>query len=193
VLLYSGFCVPVNRIFVLLLALAFALTSAFAQKVKVGYDKSVDFSKFTTYSWLEPTAKPSRPLLYDSMISYVSYELELKGLKKTAANSDLLVIPTGDVDFDLSGAAATPLLPTFSGPPPSINAAMWTGATGPSDVATWVPEGELVLTFVERSTNKEIWTGSVRQKLDSSNKAKSLELVYSAVEKLFKQFPPKRK
>jgi hypothetical protein len=183
----------VNKVFVLWLALAVPLTSAFAQKVKVGYDKSVDFSKFTTYSWLEPTAKAARPLLYDSIVSYVSYELELKGLKKTPSNGDLIVIPTGEVDFDLSGAAATPILPTFSGPPPSINATMWTGATGPSDAATWVPQGELVLTFVERSTNKEIWTGSVRQKLDSSDKAKSLDLVYRAIEKLLKQFPPKRK
>jgi hypothetical protein len=184
--------VPVNRVFVLLLALAFPLTSAFAQKVKVGYDKSADFSKFTTYSWLEPTDKPARPLLYDSIISYVSYELELKGLKKTPSNGDLILIPTGEVDFDVSGAAATPILPTFSGPAPSINATMWTGAAGPSDVATWVPQGELVLTFIERSTNKEIWSGSVRQKLDSSDKAKSLDLMYRAVEKLLKQFPPKR-
>jgi hypothetical protein len=182
-----------SRFFVLLLALTFPLTNAFAQKVKVGYDKSVDFSKFATYSWIESTAKPARPLLHASMVSYVDYEMDLKGLKRKESDGDLILIPTGGVEFGLNGAAGTPFLPSYSGLAPAINATMWTGVTGASNVGTWVAEGELVLTFVERSTNAEIWSGSVQDKLDSTNKVKSLDLLYRAVEKLFKQFPPKRK
>jgi Domain of unknown function (DUF4136) len=182
-----------NRAFILLLAVAFPPTSVFAQKVKVGYDKSVDFSKFATYSWLEPTAKPARPLLYASMVSYVDYEMDLKGLTRKGSDGDLILIPTGGVEFGLNGMAGTPFLTTYSGLVPTINATMWTEAAGASNVATWVSQGELVLTFVERSTNTEIWSGAVQEKLDSANQTKSLDLLYRAVEKLFKQFPPKRK
>jgi hypothetical protein len=46
----------------------------FAQKVKVGYDKSVDFSRFNTYTWVEPATPPQRPLLYSTVVSAVDYE-----------------------------------------------------------------------------------------------------------------------
>jgi hypothetical protein len=183
----------VNKLHILLLAVAFLVTSAFAQKVKVGYDKSVDFSKFRSYTWVESTATPARPLLHASIVSYMQGALESKGLAKTDSNGDLIVIPTGGVDFGLSGMSGTPILSTGGGPPPTLNATMWTGAAGPSNVATWVSEGELVLTFVDRRTNTVIWTGSVQQKLDLSNQQKSIELVYKAVAKLLSQFPPNRK
>jgi hypothetical protein len=184
---------PKHRLRILLLVAAFASTSALAQKVKVGYDKSVDFSKFGTYTWAESTAAPARPLLHSSIVSYVEYDLESKGLAKTDSNGDLLLMPTGGVDFGLSGMSGTPFLSTLGGQPPTINTTMWTGTASPSNVATWVSEGELVLTFIDRNTNTVIWTGSVQQKLDLSNQKKSIELVYKALAKLLKRFPPKRK
>jgi Domain of unknown function (DUF4136) len=57
----------------------------------------------------------------------------------------------------------------------------------------YVPEGTLVLYFVERSTNKVIWTGTVTEKLDIENKNKSLERIGNGIAKLLKQFPPNKK
>jgi hypothetical protein len=60
-------------------------------------------------------------------------------------------------------------------------------------MAPYVPEGTLMLNFVERGSNKVIWTGTVTQKLDMENKRKSLDLVDKAITKLLKEFPPKKK
>jgi hypothetical protein len=69
---------------------------------------------------------------------------------------------------------------------------MWTGANGTSTAGTYVPEGTLLLTFVDRASNKVVWSGSVKQKLDIEKKNKSLELADKAVIKLLKEFPGKK-
>ena len=163
-----------------------------AQKVKVGYDKGTDFSKFKTYSWAEPAMPATRPVLFEAVVGQVEIQLEAKGLTKVPKDGDLIVTPSGGVDYGFAGGASTPILPTYSGPPPSINGGMWTGASGPSTAGTYVTEGTLVLTFIERASNKVIWSGSVRQKLDMEQKNKSLELADKAVIKLLKKFPGKK-
>jgi len=163
-----------------------------AQKVKVGYDKGADFSKFKTYTWTQPEMPASRPVLFEAVVARVDVELEAKGLTKVPKDGDLTLTPSGGIDFGFAGVAGTPILPTYSGPPPSVNGGMWTGATGPSSAGTYVTEGTLVLTFVERANNKMVWSGSVKQKLDVEQKNKSLELVDKAVIKLLKEFPGKK-
>jgi Domain of unknown function (DUF4136) len=177
-----------------LLLAALPIASAFAQKVKVGYDKGVDFSRYTSYTWAKPTMPPTRPLLYASVLGSIDYELKAKGLARMEDDGDLVLIPAGGMEFGLNYAAGTPMLSTYSGPPPTIDATMWTGAGGPSNLmAPYVPEGTLMLNFVERGSNKVIWTGTVTQKLDMENKRKSLDLVDKAITKLLKEFPPKKK
>jgi hypothetical protein len=58
-------------------------------------------------------------------------------------------------------------------------------------MAPTVPEGTLALEFVDRATNKMVWSGTVSQKLDIENKKKSLDLIEKSIGKLLKQFPPK--
>lgn len=53
-----------------------------------------------------------------------------------------------------------------------------------------VSEGTLILTFVDRTNNRIVWTGSVKQKLDLEKKNKSLELADKAVIELMQKFPP---
>jgi len=164
-------------------------TTGFAQKVKVGYDKSVDFKKFTTYSWAQPATLPASPTLYQTVVGSVDDQLQSKGLKRTENDADLILTPAGGMDFGFAGAASTPMGPTYGGP--AYNATMWSGA-GPSSAATLVTEGTLVLTFVDRINNKTVWSGSVKQKLDVYNEPKSSELADKAVIKLLKQFPSKK-
>ena len=178
-------------IFIVGLLLASSLP-ALAQKVKVGYDKATDFSKFKTYSWADPAMPPTRTALFDAVIGQVEIQLEAKGLAKVPKDGDLILTPSGGVDYGFAGVASTPILPTYGGPPPSLNGGMWTGATGPSSAGTYVTEGTLALTFVDRANNKVVWSGSVKQKLDIEQKNKSLDLADKAVIKLLKQFPGKK-
>jgi len=178
----------------LTLLLVIHAVGAFAQKVKTGHDKSVDFKRYTSYTWAEPGSPPTRPMLYATVVGSIDHQLQSKGLTKTQSNGDLILIPAGGMEFGLNTAAGTPILGTYSASPPAIDATMWTGAGGSSSsAAPYVPEGTLVLNLVDRSANKIVWTGTVKLNLDMEQKQKSLDLVDKAIAKLFKEFPPKKK
>jgi Domain of unknown function (DUF4136) len=167
-------------------------TCGFAQKVKVGYDKSTDFSRYKTYTWAKPETPVTRPLLYDTVVGTIDQELNSKGLERVETDGDLTLIAAGGIEYGSNLAAGTPILPVYGGPPPDLNATMWTGGN-PSAVSAGpiVAQGTLVLEFVDRSQNKAIWSGAVRQNLDPEKKNKSLDLAAKAIVKLLKGFPPK--
>jgi Domain of unknown function (DUF4136) len=169
-----------------------ALSSiCFAQKVKIGYDKSADFSKYKTYTWEEPNMAPTHLLLYTTVIGSVDGELAAKGFSRLEKNGDLTLIPAGGIGFATVFSGGTPISPTFTGPRPALNATMWTGAEGQGELMPAVPDGTLALEFVDRTANLVVWSGTVTQKLDIEKKTKSLELASKAVSKLLKEFPPK--
>lgn len=168
--------------------------AALAQKINVGFDKSADFKQFKSYTWAEPTMPTSRPLLYARIIDSVDHELESKGLARVDKDGDLALIPAGGMEFGMNVAASAPVSQSYSGPPPAVNATMWTGAAGFSNLmAPYVPEGTLALTFVDRSQNKVVWFGTVKEKLDMEQKDKSLEKIDKAISKLLKRYPPEAK
>lgn len=167
-------------------------TWGLAQKVKVGYDKSADCTKYKTYTWAKPQMPPTRPMLYETVVATIDDQLKAKGFKRTEKDGDLTLIAAGGIEYGSNLAAGTPILPIYGGPPPSMNATMWTGAEGPAAAAgAVVAQGTLVLEFVDRVENKVIWSGSVAQKLDPNRRKKSLDLVDKAIVKLLKGFPPK--
>jgi hypothetical protein len=179
----------IGRSISLLAAISLSAVVCFAQKVKVGHDKATDFSKFKTYTWADPAMPPNRPVLFEAVVARVEVELKSKGLTRVPKDGDLTLTPAGGVDFGFAGQAGTPYSPTYGGAPPTLNATMWTGSTGPSTAGVYVTEGTLALTFVDRVSNKVVWSGSVKQKLDIEQKNKSLELADKAVIKLLRRFP----
>jgi hypothetical protein len=89
------------------------------------------------------------------------------------------------MEFGLNQAASVPILPTY-------DPTTWIGATMPTNLmAPYVPEGSLMLTLVDRVSNKVVWTGTVTEKLDNENKQKSLS---ESTRRLLScsQFPPKK-
>ncbi len=183
-----------GKVWFLLLITMVALPNTFAQKVKAGYDKSANFSKYNSYTWTKPTTSPQRPLLYVSLVGTIDQQLKAKGLQRVESDGDLILMPAGGMEYGLNTGAGTPITLGYSGPPPAIDATMWTGTAGPSNLmAIAVPEGALTLSFVDRTVNKVVWTGTVTQKLDLQNHKKSLELINKSITKLLKEFPPKNK
>jgi Domain of unknown function (DUF4136) len=174
----------------LLLCLAALSSLSLAQKVKIGYDKSVDFSKYKTYTWAQPSMPVTRPLLYANVVGSIDGELHAKGMERTEKDGDLTLIAAGGIDFQTVATSGTPLSSTYTGPPPVWNATMWTGKEGRGELMGPVPDASLVLEFVDRRANQLIWSGTVTQKLDIEQKSKSLELVNKAIAKLLKPFPP---
>lgn len=135
---------------------------------------------------------PTRPVLFEAVVARVEAELGSKGFTRIPKDGDFTIVPSGGLDFGFAGQAGTPYSPTYGGPPPTLNASMWTGSSGPSSAAVYVTEGTLELSFIDRASNKVVWSGSVKQKLDLEQKNKSLELADKAVIKLLKRFPPRK-
>jgi len=160
-----------------------------AQKVKVGYDKSIDFTKYKTYTWAKPQTPVTRPLLFETVVGTIDQDLQSKGLERTENDGDLTLISAGGIEYGSNLPAGTPILPVYGGPPPDLNATMWTGSSTSSGPI--VANGTLVLEFVDRVQNQVIWTGVVTRTFDPEQKNKGLVLAQKAIDKLLKGFPPR--
>jgi hypothetical protein len=181
------------RVFAFIPFILMALTtSGFAQKIKVGYEKGIDFSKYKSYTWAKPQVPITRPLLYETVVGTIDEELRAKGLERTEKDGDLTLIAAGGLEYGSNLAAGTPILPVYGGPPPDMSSTMWTGASPSSPMSgPLVAQGTLILEFVDRSANRVIWNGAVKRNFDPEQKNKSLDQVEKAIVKLLKGFPPK--
>ena len=47
-----------------MLFLLLAATTAYAQKIKTGYDKSADFSQYKTYAWIPRVTPATNPIAH---------------------------------------------------------------------------------------------------------------------------------
>ena len=182
------------RAFQILLVAGTLSTGCFAQKVNVGFDKSVDFSKYKTFTFPEPGTPTGRPILYMTVVSTIRTELEAKGLKSVDKDGDLTVIARGGFAYGSSSDAGLTSDPCPNCQAPLRDPMEWTGEAAPPGISsTPLPKGILALNLVDRETNKLVWAGSVSQKLDPEKKQKSLEKAHAAIRKLLMEFPPKKK
>jgi len=155
--------------------------STFAQKIKIGYDKSADFSKYKTYTWAKLETPTTRPLLYQNVVGQIDDELKAKGLQRTEKDGDLILIAAGGIGFGYN-------MP----PAPGMNAAYWSGKEDYQILtAPLVGEGTIILEFVDRAQNTMIWRGTAKENLDPEM-AKSLPHIEKAITKLLEGYPPKR-
>jgi Domain of unknown function (DUF4136) len=181
------------KAFQVLAAVAVFSVGSFAQKVNVGYDKSVDFSKYKTYTFPEPSAT-GRPILYMNVVSTIRSELEAKGLKSVDKDGDLTVIAKGGFAYGSSSDAELTSNPCPNCKAPLRDPMEWTGEAAPPGAGSApLPKGVLALNFVDRATNKLVWSGTVMEKLDPEKKQKSLEKAHAAIKKLLTEFPPRKK
>jgi hypothetical protein len=169
-----------GRCWLLVFIVVLLTASVFAQKVKVGYDKSADFSKYKTYTWAKRDTPITRPMLYQNVVDQIDQELSAKGLQRTEKDGDLILIASGGIGFGYN------MPPAFG-----MNAAYWSGTEDPQILtAPLVGEGTLVVQFVDRGQNKMIWRGTAKQNLDPEV-AKALPRIEKAITKLLKEYPPK--
>jgi hypothetical protein len=168
-------------------------TCCVAQKVKVGYDKTVDFSKYKSYALQTPGAESNRPLLYASVVGSIKNEIESRGLVNRDADADLIAVVTGGLDYGMTSAAGMTADSCKVCKTPLYDARDWQGYLAAMPGASGKPalKGSLEVTFVERASNKAVWTGLVVQKLNEEKKTESLEKIGEAIKKLFEDFPPK--
>jgi hypothetical protein len=183
-----------RKLQLLLAVVTLSVTFGFAQKVKVGYDKSVDFSKYKSYTLQEPPTPSSRPLLYASVMGSIKNDLQAKGLVSVEKNGDLTLVPTGGFGYGLESNSGVTSDSCKNCQSPAVDVQLWAGFKPPPGSAGKPrPQGTLELNFIDPASNKVVWSGTVTQKLNPDKKEQSLERVGAAINKLLMEFPPKGK
>jgi Domain of unknown function (DUF4136) len=172
--------------FLLCLLIVLASVGAQAQKIKVEYDKSLDFSKFKTFA-LDLKQDSAKPMLRAAILAAVQDDLLKRGLKQVNDNPDLFVQVYGAVDSDFSATYIDPIY--GSGIPPlNYGITMWYGIPGTVTTVV-IHKGTLVVDLIDAAQKKLVWRGIAKEKLSSDNRQKLLDQVNTSVEKMFKQYP----
>jgi len=178
------------------LVIAVMCVGAHAEKIRVHYDKSIDFTKFKTYGWA-PLGAVAHPMLALDVVGAVEDELNSRGLKKVPANPDLLVQIYGAVDTEVSMTSNNPIYNATGGIPPFDpsmtspgNSLYWDGYYGNSTVV--VHPGQLIVDLIDVSAKKLVWRGVGSEAISPNNPDKLMEEANSTVSKLFKEYPIKK-
>lgn len=171
--------------FLLCLLVVFTCSTAQAQKIKVEYDKSFDFSKYKTFA-MDVYQESAKPMLRLAILAAVQDDLTKRGLKQVNENPDLYVQVYGAIDTDFTTHYHDPL---YGGTIPSINSGitLWHNIPG-TNTTVIISKGELVVDLIDARQKQLIWRGVAKQKL-SDKRDKLLDQVNTAVEKMFQQYP----
>ena len=161
-----------------------------AQKIKVEFDKSLDFSRFKTFTWA-PRDAVSRPLLAAAIAGAIEEELTARGLQQVSEHPDLYIEMYGSMDSDMA-VSYSDLYSGYSGgvPPFDQSFRMW-GAVPGSTTTAVVHKGQLVVDLIDASEKKLAWRGVARENL-SDNRGKLVTQINTAVEKMFRKYPVPR-
>lgn len=176
-----------SRLVQSLMLLCLLTGGARAQKIKVEYNKDLDFSKFKTFAWGHHDAV-SRPTLALAIAGAIEEELTKRGLHKVESNPDLFIQMYGAVDSDMNVSYSDPLYMGMGGIPPFGTAFVMWGYMPGGTTAVTVHKGQLVVNVIDANQKKLVWRGMATEKL-SDKKEKLIKQVNTAVEKMFQQYP----
>ena len=171
----------------LFLLLGILSLGAQAQKIRVEYDKNLDYSKFKTFAWGHHDAV-SRPTLALVIASAIEEELTKRGLRRVESNPDVFIQMYGSIDSEMSVNYFDPLYSGMGGIPSFDSGFVMWGSMPGGTTAITVRKGQLVVDVIDASQKKLAWRGMATDKL-SDKPEKLLQQVNTAVEKMFRQYP----
>ena len=170
-----------------------SLTNVRAQDVAVDFDRSVDFSKFKTYSWTNGIPAKN-PLIDQQIKSNIGGQLTARGLRNVEKGGDLSVLYFVAVERDLQVSTGnwetTKDWMTQTTTGISVRSQMWD-----------VEVGTLVVCLSDPSTKNLLWRGTAKTTLDKKSSKgnpreamredarKAEKKIRKSVEKMFEQFP----
>lgn len=165
------------------LVLVSALIVAGCATIKINhdYDREADFSRYSTYSWIESevSAANDNPLVHQRLIRAIDQQLEAKGLRQVDANSDLNVTYFGEsenmVVLDRVG-----YYDGWYG---------WGGVGVSTTRARTYEQGTLVVDLIDVEANRLVWRGIATDTVASSPDAQSRQ-VETAAQQMFRRYPP---
>lgn len=172
------------RIMTFATALGVALlgTMALAQSVSYDYDRAVDFARYRTYAWVRGT-NLNDELNHKRVVRAIDSQLALKGLGRveTELGADMLVAYHASFDDHLQ----------ITGMSSGFGAPRFGNVTGMATTQK-VVSGTLVVDMMDGKTRTIVWRGFAERDLNpTANPEKREKNITKAVEKIFKNYPPK--
>jgi hypothetical protein len=180
-----------NRIGFAALAMATLLTSSCASSpVSSDYDASADFSKYTSYSFMdksELTGDQYRSLLSSRLEDSIDRELQARGYLKAeaGASADLTVDYHAEVE-DKQKVVSTPE------PVPMHWGHSWYGPwpAYTSNVRTVdYKQGTLIIILVDNASKQMVWQGVSQGTVKRSDLENPSQAISSAVAQIFSHYP----
>lgn len=162
----------------------------FAQKTTFDFDKTAPFSTYKTYSF--KTGTPAgQPLIDQRIAAAIESQLAARGFVKNDASPDVVVVyhVAMDKQKDISSYS------TGMGYGPYGYG--WGGGWGSTTTDVRVRDiliGSLAIDMVDAAKKQMVWRGLGSKEINTSAKPdKRDENIAKAVEKIFKNYPPKVK
>ena len=178
------------------LAIAACLAALLPAEVKTGFDPSVDFTRFKTYSFvqaleLEKSGILNDPELRERLKNFVAGGLDPRGLREVPLDEhyDLAVrywVAVRDKESVTIGFSSNPTYIGWGGYPP-----YWTGIWAhdyEEIVIKRSREGTLIVDLIDPVTKELVWRTFFQR--DLSNRAKAYKKLKEDLAKSFSKFPP---
>jgi hypothetical protein len=163
-----------------------------AQKTSHDFDKTANFAGFKTYAFKDGT-KVGQPLIDDRIVAALEKELAAKGLTKSEANPDVIVVY--HVAFDKEKDISTYSSGYGGGYGPYGYG--WGGGWGSTTSTTQVRDilvGTMVIDIADAKKNQIAWRGmGVKEVNTTASPEKRDKSINDAVKKILKNYPPKVK
>jgi hypothetical protein len=173
------------------LAVLVAPAILMAQKVSYDFEKSANFATFKTYAHKDGT-KVGQQLIDDRIVAAIEAQLAAKGFTKAESNPDVYVVY--HVAFDKQKDISTY---SSGGGGYGAYGWGWGGGWGGGTTTTQVRDilvGTLVIDMADAKKGQLVWRGmGVKEVNTQAKPEKRDKSINSAVEKIFKNYPPKVK
>ena len=162
---------------------AFAMLSAtvLAERATTDYDRSANFASFKTYAWTRGTDVPDQ-LNHKRIVHSIDAQLAQKGMRivEASATPDVLIAYHVRLDRDLQIEGS------------GWGGYRWGGNRSGSARAAEITVGTIVVDMVDAHTKTIVWRGTTSKDLDGGASAEKRDRnARKAMEKLFKNYPPK--
>jgi hypothetical protein len=161
---------------------------AIAQDVRYDFDNDTDFSKFRTYKWVPiQGADEADTISTKQLIAAVDAQLSNKGLSRTDAETADLYVGYQTAIRSEKKYSGWKFGPGWG--------KQWYGGYAPGEpyrLSSNISVGQLDLSIYDSERKELVWRGSASKTVDpKAPPDKKLDNINKAVEKFFKNYPPK--
>ena len=164
-----------------------------AQKTSYDFEKTANFAAFKTYA-LKPGTPVGQQLIDDRIVAAIGTQLAAKGLTQAAADPDVFVVyhMAFDKEKDISTYSSG-----YGGGYGAYGWGWGGGGWAGGSTTTQVRDilvGTLVIDMADARKGQLVWRGmGVKEVNTTANPEKRDKSISKAIEKIFKNYPPKKK